>query len=74
MFKPKPTHPKWYLWLYPYLIMLRYEPKYFFRFITGRALRPGWHYEWEDINAESEFDSLNEVFYLWLDKRDGEKS
>ena len=48
MFKPKQTHPKWYLWLYPYLSFLRYDRKMFFRAITGRA-NFHWHYEWEKI-------------------------
>ncbi len=53
MFKPKPTHPKWYLWLYPYLWTLRYDPKYFFRIIIGRG-NWGWHYEWEYPLSEDE--------------------
>lgn len=46
MLTPKQSHPKWYLWLYPYLWTLRYDPKYFFLIIIGRG-NWGWHYEWE---------------------------
>lgn len=64
MFKPKQSHPRWYLWLYPYLSMLRHEPKYFFRVITGRG-NWGWHYEWEsplpqtDESDEDSYKSVN---------------
>ena len=53
MFKPKQTHPKWYLWLYPYLSMLRYDPKYFLLIITGRG-NWAWHYEWEHLENQQE--------------------
>jgi hypothetical protein len=54
MFKPKQTHPKWYLWLYPYLLALRYNPKYFFLVIAGRKQIFGWHYEWEYLEDQQE--------------------
>jgi hypothetical protein len=46
MLESKQSHPRWYLWLYPYLWMLRHNRKYFFRIITGRV-NWAWHYEWE---------------------------
>lgn len=48
MFEPKPTHPKWYLKLYPYLWMLTYSPK---SLLKGNW---GWHYEWEHSENEQE--------------------
>ncbi len=63
MFKPKQSHPKWYLW------MLRHNPKYFFRFVTGREQRVGWHYEWKDITAQAEINAEHEN-YIWLAKYD----
>ncbi len=64
MFKPKQTHPKWYLWLYPYLSFIRYDRKMFFRTITGRE-NWHWHYEWENIGAQSEQEAERE-YYRWL--------
>ena len=49
IFKPKQTHPRWYLWLYPHLWMLRHNPKHFFLTLIGRH---SWHwhaYEWEKV-------------------------
>jgi hypothetical protein len=49
IFKPKQIHPKWYLWLYPQLWMVRHAPKIFFFTIIGQH---DWHwhgYEWEKI-------------------------
>jgi hypothetical protein len=59
MFKPKQTHPKWYLRLYPYLWMLCHHPSEVFR---GNW---GWHYEWENIGAQSEQEAERE-YYRWL--------
>lgn len=65
MFEPKQSHPKWYLWLYPYMLALRYNPKYFFRLVTGRAQIFGWHYEWENINTQSQ-DNADDEYIAWL--------
>lgn len=62
MFKPKQNHSKWYLWLYPYLFMLRHEPKYFFKSMIGRA-NWAWHYEWEYHLKENETDTPDEDSY-----------
>ena len=69
MLKPKQSHPKWYLWLYPYSWMLRHNSKCFFRFVTGREQRFSWHYEWEDIAAQAEINAEHE-YYIWLTKYD----
>jgi len=70
--KSKPTHPKWYLWLYPYLSLLRHDPKYFFRVITGRG-NWAWHYEWEDIAAQAELNYEDE-YKGWLARQDDKNS
>jgi hypothetical protein len=60
VFKPKQTHPKWYLRIYPHLWMLRHAPKIFFLTIIGRT-DWGWHgYEWEKIEyVDVEWDKAH---------------
>lgn len=68
IFKPKPTHPKWYLKLYPYLFILRYDPKLFFRTITFRE-NWHWHYEWENIYEQQKHNTEYE-YERWLHRHD----
>ena len=47
MFEPKPTYPKLILLLFPYLWLLRHQPKLFIEVIfCGTTF--GWHYPWEE--------------------------
>ena len=48
MFEPKPHHPKWVLFLYPYLYLLLFDPKMFFLVVTKQKVSWGWHYSWEE--------------------------
>ncbi len=48
---------------------VKHNPKYFFRFVTGREQRFGWHYEWEVIAAQAEINAEHE-YYIWLIRHD----
>lgn len=66
IFKPKQTHPRWYLWLYPYLWILRHDPRLFFLTITGRG-NWTWHaYEWEKVElVDVEWDKAHRQSTLY---------
>jgi len=52
MFEPKKHHPKWLLFLFPYLFFLRNDRRMLLKVLTG-CVRFFWHHSWE---SETEKD------------------
>jgi hypothetical protein len=51
MFEPKPSHPKWLLFLYPYYVLVRCFPKMIIPTLLGKTTFH-YHYSWEKEDSE----------------------